>query len=267
VADQLTIGRGVCVPFQRVGDICNGDDDCDPTVQQIYCAKKDFTCRVRGKQNEACAYSPGLSAHEVTLPMLLECDSTQKNLFCDPVTAQCKPLPQANQPCVDPLPPGVTSACDPDASLHLVCDTAASTNGGICRAPGKLGDDCSNFLCDKGLYCDHTSFAVCKTLPTLNQQCSAAGSCLDPYFCNFGKSPAVCDQPARLGQSCTQVTCDTGLYCDRSNISNEVCAPQLPDGSFCTSTEQCLSSLCGLSGTSSSRTCLPQQTGVQCIGR
>ena len=270
VSDTLTVGRGVCVPFQKVGEICNEDTDCDPTVSNIYCAPLDFTCHVRSQLGGPCAYTVDVTGQNPTLPLLLECDPTSNQLYCDPLTKSCKNFPGANQPCLDPLPPGVGEACNPDPTLDLVCDqgtTSGSTP--ICRAPGKLGDDCSQFPCDKTLYCDRTTATeTCKALPTLGQPCQVSGDvCAPPYFCNFNATPQpVCAQPAQLGQNCATVTCDTGLYCDRTNFNDETCKAQLPDGSACTSSEQCLSLECFASGTTG-ETCQPRATGVLCIGR
>ena len=187
----------------------------------------------------------------------------------DPATKSCKALPGAGQPCLSPLPPGVGEQCDPNPSLDLVCDQGTGTGSiATCRAPGKLGDDCSQFACGTDLYCDRsTANEVCQQLPGLGQACQASGGqCEKPYFCNFNKSPEVCDQPAQLGQDCSQVTCDTGLYCDRTNFQNETCKAQLPDGAVCTSSDQCLSLECFAQGTTG-QTCQPRATGVQCIGR
>ncbi len=271
VSDQLAVGRGVCVPFQKVGDICNDVSDCDPTVAQIYCAAKDFTCRVRGTLGQPCAYTTDASGLNPSLPLLLECDTSQINLYCDPVSKSCKALPQAGEACLDPPPPGVADSCDPNPTLNLQCDQSGTGTGATatCRAPGKAGDDCSQFACGMGLYCDRsTANQVCTALPGLGQPCQVSGDlCAMAYFCNFAKSPAVCDQPAQLGQDCSQVNCDLGLFCDRSNFQNELCKTQLPDGSLCTSADQCLSQQCFATGTATTETCQPKAVTVQCIGR
>jgi hypothetical protein len=266
VADQLATGRGVCVPYQESSQICNGSADCDPTVTQLYCAQQDFTCHVRAKLGEACAYTTDTTGTNPALPMLLECDTSVANLYCDPMSKTCKQLPGDGQPCLSPLPPGVATACDPDPSLQLVCSTQGTTQpGGTCRAPGRAGSDCSTVACDKGLYCASTgTMMVCTALPTLGQSCLQSGEqCAMPYFCNSAKN-YVCDQPATLGQSCDLVSCDTGLYCDRT-LSPNTCKAQLPDGSQCTQAQQCLSDVCG--GTTFPETCQHQVTGIMCTGR
>jgi hypothetical protein len=265
VADQLTTGRGVCVPYQESSQICNDSADCDPTVPQLYCAHTDFTCHVRSKLDQPCGYTTDANGMNPTLPLLLECDTSVANLFCDPASKTCKQLPQNGQACLNPLPPGVTTACDPDPSLQLVCSTQGTTNpGGTCTAPGRQGADCSTVPCDKGLYCAQSgTTAVCTALPTLGQSCTQSGErCLEPYFCNSAKN-YTCDQPAMLGQDCSLVNCNTGLYCDRT-LQPYTCKAQLPDGSQCTAPDQCLSLLCG--GAAFPQTCQHQQTGVMCTG-
>src|SRR5262249_32876215 len=156
----------------------------DPKVANIYCAKQDFTCRVRAKLGEPCAYTTDSGGLNPSLPLLLECDNTQKNLYCDPTSKTCKALPTAGKACLSPPPPGVVWRCDPDPTLNLVCDTSGGGTIGTCRAPGKLGDDCTSFACDKTLYCDRTKTPnTCAALPTLGQQCQASqGQCAKPYF-------------------------------------------------------------------------------------
>ena len=41
VFNKLTPTAGVCEPYQKQGDICNANTDCDPSVPQLYCAQQD----------------------------------------------------------------------------------------------------------------------------------------------------------------------------------------------------------------------------------
>jgi hypothetical protein len=264
VSDQLAVGRGVCVPFQRENDICNTDSDCDPKVAQLYCAKQDFKCHVRAKLGAACAYTTDSTGKVASLPLLLECDNRIGNVYCDPLSSTCRQLPADGELCLSPLPPGVTSQCDPDPTLGLVCDTTGGGTG-TCRAPGGPGADCSQFACNSKLYCDtSTGSSVCTALPGLGQSCQISGyRCAQPYFCNTSQTPYTCDQPAQIGQSCSTRTCDTGLYCDPTRV----CAARLPDGSRCTSFEQCLSDDCAIPAGGGQQVCIPAVTGIQCTGR
>jgi hypothetical protein len=267
VNDTLTVGRGVCVPFEQEGEICNATTDCDPNVQQLYCAPQDYKCHIRAKLDEPCAYTTDSSGNNPTLPLLIECDNRLGNVYCDPTSNTCRQLPSDGEPCLSPPPPGVSSSCDPDPTLQLVCDTSNGGSSGTCRAPGGLGADCSEFACAKDFYCSNTGVSsTCAKLPTLGQQCQVSNyQCAMPYFCNTDQVPYVCDQPAGLGDSCAGRTCDTGLYCD---TTQEICATKLPDGAKCTSFVQCLSSSCGFPSTGgSTEYCQAATTGIECVGR
>ncbi|HEY7956924.1 MAG TPA: hypothetical protein VII38_16580, partial [Polyangia bacterium] len=264
VADQDAVGRGVCVPFQEDGDICNSDADCDPKVKQLYCGKGDFHCHLRAKLGEACAYTTDANGQNPTLPLLVECDNQLGNVYCDPSSNTCAQLPAAGEPCLSPPPPGVGSSCDPDPTLGLVCDTSGGGTSGVCRAPGSLGDSCTNYPCGANLYCDTTQY-TCRALPDFGQSCASSnGQCKKPYFCNFNRSE-TCDQPASVGESCQVTPCDTGLYCDSSS---EICRSLLPDHSPCTSSSQCASLDCSYGAGASTLTCQPRATtSVECVGR
>jgi hypothetical protein len=272
VEDMNVVGRGVCVPYQKVGDICNVDGDCDPSVEQIYCATQDFKCHVRGKLGDTCAYTTTPPSTMPSLPMLLECDQTPTlALYCDPATSTCKNLPGDGQPCLQPLPPGVNDSCNPDPSLQLQCTSGTGTGpgiGGTCRAPGKVGDDCTSLPCETDLYCDTTGATpTCATLPGLGLPCAGpAQQCAKPFYCSYSAASGMytCAQPAALGQDCSMVTCDTGLYCNVT-ASASTCAAQLPDGSPCLQTipNECESLYCGGSPT----VCQPSATGIVCTGR
>ncbi len=266
VFDKLTPAVGVCEPYQKEGEICNGSSDCDPSVAQLYCAQQDWKCHVRAKLGEKCAYSLDASGRP-GLPLLVECDNSIGNVYCDPVSTTCKQLPAAGEPCLSPPPPGVMSSCDPDPKLHLTCRTTGTSTSGVCMGLAKSGEDCSNIACDTGLYCDSSTgtTSTCRPLPTLNQSCSTSGQCATPYFCNFNKSPATCDQPAQLNQPCDNgAICDVTLWCD-STQATPICKAKLADGTACTSSPQCLSNDCN-AGTP--RICNPTPPGaVLCVGR
>jgi hypothetical protein len=233
VGDTDAVGRGVCVPYQHEGDICNVDADCDPQVKDLYCAKKDYHCHVRAGLGGACAVDTTVSPAVA----LLECEpSSVGNVYCDPDASVCKQLPGDGQPCLgDPLPAGVTSRCDPDPALELSCDSSGSTGPGTCRGPAKLGDDCSQRACAR------------------------------PYFCN--PQTSVCDQPAAAGEDCSGKPCDTGLYC---RSTDRVCHAQLPDGAACTGSpgDECQSGQCSTGGAHGALLACQPRTGMAaCSGR
>jgi len=269
VGDAQVVGRGVCVPYQEESDICNDSADCDPKHKQLYCAKLDYHCHNRAQLGQKCMVDTTTSPPT----LLLECDTTLGQIFCDTTSSTCKKLPVNGEPCLAvPLPPGATARCNPDPTLMLTCDTSGGGNG-VCRAPGQLGEDCTNRACATGLYCQSsttgTGTRTCVALPDFGQPCASTGyECKKPYFCNSQKSPAVCDQPASVGQSCAQTPCDVGLYCNMTN--NYVCATQLPDGSVCTTSQECQSLDCGFGPTGGTqRTCQPTTVpmAVLCSGR
>ena len=265
VADATVVGRGVCVPYQSESAICNTAADCDPAIKQLYCAKDDFQCHLRAKLGEQCKYTTDANGTNPTLPLLLECDNGLGNVYCDPVTSTCKQLPGDGEACLAKPAPDVGRQCDPD----FVCVSTNSTTPsvGTCKGPGKLGEDCSTTTlgCEKTLYCDSTTLR-CKALPTLGGNCQTSGGrCATPYFCNSQKTPEVCDQPAAINQDCSLTPCGLDLFCDPTL---RVCQAQLPDGSTCTTSIQCLSDLCSTTAGSIDRTCQPTNpTAVQCVGR
>jgi hypothetical protein len=262
VSDKAAVGRGVCIPWQQETQICNADADCDPKVKGLYCAKADFTCHRRAGEDGKCMYSIDGNLRP-TLPMLLECDAS---FYCDPGSSECKRLPGANQPCLSPPPPGVTSSCDPDPTLKLVCDTgAAGGTAGTCRAPGQAGADCRTISCDTDLYCDTTVYQ-CKTLPGLGQSCYASPyQCRKPFYCNTSVSPYTCAEPASVGETCGgSVICYPDGYCDTTQSPSR-CKPKLADGAICTSSVQCVSGSCGSNG-GTGLECLERPVTVQCTG-
>jgi hypothetical protein len=227
--------EGVCQPFQKEGEICNTSSDCDPSVCNLYCAHQDFKCHVRSPLGGPCAYTPDPVTGMPMTPLLLECDATLGNIYCDPDSSTCMGLPGEGEPCLALTIPGVFAKCD--TSQNLFCDTSKG-------APG-----------------------TCSALPTLGQQCNTTGQCQKPYFCNFSVSPAVCDQPAQLGQMCSfSKSCDTTLFCDMSAVPN-TCKAKLAAGSMCTSSQMCLSSNCQFAGGVGTGTCTAGTTAVMCVGR
>lgn len=265
VQDAGAVGRGVCVPFQDETQICNADTDCNPRVRNIYCAKEDYHCRLRAKLGERCAWTTDPSGRNPILPLLIECDNSLGNVYCDPVSSTCRQLPAEGEPCLKTLPPGVAYACDPDPARQLVCDATGTAQTGICRAPGRLDDNCSRIPCGKELYCDSTA-RLCKTLPTLGQMCTASNyRCREPYYCNTAVSPYVCAEPASLGEPCgPSRICRVELYCDSTN---QQCESKLPDGSVCTATLECLSNDCRLATGATEKTCHPRAGAQMCTGR
>jgi hypothetical protein len=190
VFNKVTPASGVCEPYQQDGDICNSSDDCDPSVTQLYCAQQDWKCHTRARLGERCAYTLD-AAGKPQLPLLLECDNTIGNAYCDPLSSTCKQLPAAGEPCLTPLPPGVSTVCDPDPRLHLTCRTSAGSTSGVCTGLAKNGEDCSSSSCDSGLYCDSsTAVRTCKPKLADGVACMSDVQC-QSNGCS-ASSPRVC---------------------------------------------------------------------------
>jgi hypothetical protein len=225
-AMALGASAGVCVPYQKENEICNTSKDCDPSVDQLYCALQDFKCHKRSLEGQPCAYTISETTSKETLPLLAECDTTNDNLYCDPASKTCKHLPAAGEPCLTTLPPGVSASCDPDPDLRLRCVTPTGGAGGTCTAPAKENQDCTNVNCDVDLYCDTSAppSRVCHHLPGLNESCATTGACVSPYYCDF-TGGNLCHRRAQLGERCdTSTICDIGLFCD-SSLDPAVCQP------------------------------------------
>jgi hypothetical protein len=121
-----------------------------------------------------------------------------------------------------------------------------------------------NISCGKDLYCD-TAVYQCKLLPTLGAQCQQSSyRCKEPFFCNTRISPYVCAEPASVGEDCTSVPCYPDGFCD---TVTRRCKPKLPDGAACTSSTECLSSICTVPAGGTTNVCAEKTVTVQCVGR
>jgi hypothetical protein len=256
-------GRGVCVPYQQEGDICNSDSDCDTTTQKgMYCAQADFTCHLPGGLGDQCAYT--VTGGTPTTPMLLKCN-TAAGLYCNPTTMTCKALPSNGEACLIPSPPDGSPSCDPSPSLELVCVTNQTGIGSTCRtAGGNVGDDCSQFACKTGLICNTTTY-TCQTAPGLGQPCPQF-QCAQPYYCD--NTSQICVQPASFSEPCSSVPCGPDLFCYLGT-----CETAYSDGHSCTGSNdmwgnsECLSKNCAYNSTTGSYLCGAGTVGaVSCSG-
>ncbi len=254
--------RGVCVPFQAAGEVCNRSEDCDPRVKNIYCALKDFHCRVRAKVGEACAYTTDSDGRNPRPPLLIECNVRDDHSYCDPVSKTCKRFPGDGDACL-PSMPLVPQRCDPDPALRLICDgPAPASAGGTCRSLGGIGSDCNRAPCNPTLACSMFT-RTCQALPGVGQSCvEFSGRCAPSLFCRPGT--LLCESAGAAGETCQNRPCAAGLVCDPAAST---CVPGLASGQPCTAGSQCVSGLCG-SPTGMSPTCQAGATPmVQCSGR
>lgn len=138
-----------------------------------------------------------------------------------------------------------------------VCASTGSGTG-ICLAPAKLGGPCTHAQQCGGMdvFCSGltaTTPGTCKALPTKGEACTKPDftkgifftcllpmvcdettlKCADPpavgkpctFFCGPGLSceQGVCTAKAKLGESCLQVSCESGLDCLDGKCAKPVC--------------------------------------------
>ncbi|MER2562810.1 MAG: hypothetical protein ABTQ32_18935 [Myxococcaceae bacterium] len=123
--------------------------------------------------------------------------------------------------------------CNYDCLLGLNCE------GGVCVAPGGIGDPCSaSQPCLWNAFCG--SNAVCVPLRTEGQTCQV-GQCIQSLYCNAATSTSlgVCKRHERVGAGCnpmftTEVPCTGGTYCSPRDAGVGVCTVELPEGDMCT---------------------------------
>ncbi len=94
-------------------------------------------------------------------------------------------------------------------------------------------------ICDRadGLFCDS---GTCVPVVSEGGTCTSSFSCAgDTLYCGSG----TCQAKVGVGSSCqaSSSACADEAYCD---FSTQICQARLPDGSSCTSLEQCQSSYC-----------------------
>ena len=87
-------------------------------------------------------------------------------------------------------------------------------NTSLCEPEGALGDDCQDFGCKNGLFCDE--FGKCAPEPAANEPCQVI--CAGDLVCNDN----ICVDGAGEGQACPEgIDCAAGLEC--------VCATGAPE--------------------------------------
>jgi len=152
--------------------------------------------------------------------------------------------------CVAPVKAG--EACSSDQStptylpcvLGLICDLPSGKGGSqVCRAPGGVGEACTEGICGFNLYCVN---GVCSAAAGEGQPCSAANGCAAGLYC----PAAIGIDAGALGNVCTSIPvvgagalclppndhgyppeCEAGLQC--SGSAGSVCAPFPAVGSKC----------------------------------
>jgi hypothetical protein len=168
---------------------------------------------------------------------------------------------QRCQVCAARVGEGQFCAFDVDVrcALGLTCDeNRTSRDGGHCRSPvTTAGGDCRIVTCaaDAGLFCSRVTdggIDTCHTLLGLGEgRCTLSSQCQGGLFCDSfpgdGGQP-VCEALRANGQACSaSFPCVPGTYCPPLQLdagSPRVCTPLVADGTPCTTSSTCTSSLC-----------------------
>jgi hypothetical protein len=195
----------------------NGSDNC----------KQGLVCGDEGVCVDPCA-EPSLPAIGEPCAPFLGC---VEGAFCDTdtgLTPVCQALPLAGQPC---------TSQDELCAEGLVCDTTSDPENEVCATLPVQGEECLDFQCARGLYCDDGATPpTCATMPTLGQPCPF-GACQAPYVCNDEQTcadapPAICWYYEGLPvEECgvDEFTCDDGACVDVGLVCDGT--PECGDGS------------------------------------
>ncbi len=90
----------------------------------------------------------------------------------------------------------------------------------------------SDFCATKDYTC---STGVCKARVAAGAACAPQDQCLEGLRCVAGKCAS--DAPAKLGESCTDLSCADGAYCDFA--ASGKCVAQKPAGADCSGSDEC----------------------------
>lgn len=121
-----------------------------------------------------------------------------------------------------------------DECVGGYCTEGASCPG-KCVAYAKENESCVDVSCDSDLdlYCDGT---VCLKQKAAGADCVSRSECLGELECAFdGKCAAVVEPvPAKLGETCGDVECAEGLFCDSPSLGEDgTCVATLAAGAEC----------------------------------
>ncbi|MFV8749770.1 LDL receptor domain-containing protein [Nannocystaceae bacterium ST9] len=133
-------------------------------------------------------------------------------------------------PCAEPDLPNLNELCAPEYGCDegLYCDVESEPLAPTCaRLPGE-NETCIEYqfggwLCGEGLFCDLTNDPVCLALPGLGDECPNF-ECEEGLYCDTNEAPATCAAPPTLGQDCPLGLCQAPYVCD----VDQVCAEPQP---------------------------------------
>jgi hypothetical protein len=177
-------------------------------------------------------------------------EECQDGLYCDDSASCpgiCRPRPSQGEAC--------TSRC---AQGH-VCIGETSSAPGRCEAYGSEGMECGLDVraCGGGLGCDESvSPAICRPyfdvfpFAAQGEACDKTTQCDRNSYCNVSVDAPVCAPRIGLGESCSAIDCQIGLYCDPTE---NLCMAPIAQGQPCTALTSCVGGMC-IDGT-----CQPQR--------
>jgi len=113
-------------------------------------------------------------------------------------------------------------------------DPTTELKCGTCEALATQGGDCTNALCDTGLYCDSAT-KKCTPKVTQGGSCTSLTQCTTGLYCD--SQSKTCLSPPAKGQPCT-TTCAAPYAC-----VNSVCADRVGVGGACPGGNECQTTL------------------------
>lgn len=138
----------------------------------------------------------------------------------------------------------ITGECAGDESLCVVNqpddpDDQLVTAKGTCTPPPGTGDECPDFVCASGLYCDASlDPRVCAPLKDEGDACAAAFECLSA-ICGVD---GTCEPKRANGEDCTAAAECQSEFCDY--FDTFTCQPKQPDGEPCNLDSECANASC-----------------------
>ncbi|HVR01141.1 MAG TPA: hypothetical protein VMT47_03345 [Polyangia bacterium] len=179
---------GVCLLYQKRGDVCQTDGDCAP---EDYCRPEDLLCTARVAEGEPC---PDAALFGVAR------GGCAAGLVCDGAKAICRRLPRDGETCGQfPTP------CDPDPKLALFCVGTGFNGAGVCKTAGKKDDACGGSglpPCGGNLVCDAIPglIGACVAPPAAGSSCTTA--CASPAICDMATMRCTLPGTKQTGETC-----------------------------------------------------------------
>jgi hypothetical protein len=145
--------------------------------------------------------------------------------------------------CTALKPAGATCQSTNECDYGLGC---AGTTTRTCKTLPKLGEPCPDGVCrDAGNYCN--AAGTCAKIGLAGAACTSTQECSSYYPCDT--ATMKCTQGPTTGEPCAtgQRCFDANTFCDTSAAA-PTCVTRRPDGGACTSSSQCESHNCDLTG-------------------